>query len=157
MADTLLHGELTREIIGAFYDVRYSLPWGMQEQVYAKALTMALRARGVPYVEEVAVDTYFRGERVGQFRVDLVVDQKVIVELKSVERLTGAFEAQLINYLAASGLSVGLLLNFGLHGDRRRIVWTPHVQRLQSFGSGGPTEDVVSSPRAPRSGAPHHG
>lgn len=126
----LLHGDITREILGAYFDIRSALPWGMHESVYANAMCIALRDRGVPFTREVPMAMHFRGEHVGLFRADLIVDGKVIVELKSADRLTGAFEAQLINYLATSGLSVGLLLNFGLHGERRRVVWTPHAQRL---------------------------
>lgn len=120
----LLHAALTYQIIGAYFDVRNALPWGMHESTYANAMAIALRDRGVPFAREVPLEMHFRGERIGQFRADL------IVELKSVERLTGAFEAQLINYLATAGLCVGLLLNFGLHGGRRRIVWTPRGQRM---------------------------
>lgn len=128
----MLHSAVTYEIIGAYYDVRKAMPWGMHESVYASAMSIALKHRGVHFEREVPIFVYFKGEQVGHFRADFIVDGKVIVEMKSVDRLTGAFEAQLINYLASSGLSVGLLLNFGLHGERRRIVWTPREQRLDS-------------------------
>jgi len=89
----------------------------------------------VAFEREVPIEVRFRGELVGSFRADLIVDRRVIVELKSVERLSGALEAQLINYLSSSGLSVGLLLNFGLRGERRRIIWTPTEQRMDvDFG-----------------------
>ena len=156
---TLLHSAITHEIIGAYFDVRNGLPWGMHESVYANAMCIALRERAVPFEREVAMQVQFRGEQVGCFRADLVVDGKVIVELKSVERLSGAFEAQLINYLAATGLNVGLLLNFGLHGERRRIVWTPGHQRMDVAGDSvvehgaGPT---TAAPRTARMGRGMH-
>jgi GxxExxY protein len=127
----LLHGEITREILSAYFDIRRRLPWGMHEHVYANAMCLSLRARGVPFEREMPMTVTFLGEEVGHFRADLVVAGKVIVELKSVERLSGASEAQLINYLATTGLNVGLLLNFGLHGERRRIVWTPSSRAMQ--------------------------
>lgn len=130
-----LYPELTYEVIGAYLEVRKALPWGMHESVYARAMSIALMHRGVEFEREVPIEVHFRGEQVGSFRADFVIGGKVIVELKSVERLTGAFEAQLINYLSSSGLSVGLLLNFGLRGERRRIIWTPTEQRMDvNFG-----------------------
>ena len=137
----LLHSALTYEIIGAYYDVRNAMPWGMHESVYASAMCIALTHRGVHFEREVPMVVHFKGEQVGHFRADLIVDGKVIVEMKSVDRLTGVFEAQLINYLATSGLSVGLLLNFGLHGERRRIVWTPNAQHMDAnYLPGRPSE-----------------
>jgi GxxExxY protein len=130
----LLHGDITREILSAYFDIRKKLPWGMHEHVYANAMCLILRTRGIPFEREVPMTVSFLGEEIGHFRADLVVAGKVIVELKSVERLSGAFEAQLINYLATTGLNVGLLLNFGLHGERRRVVWTPSSRAMEVAG-----------------------
>lgn len=127
----LLHEDITREVLGAYFDIRNALPWGMHEKVYANAMALALRRRGVPFAREVPMSMTYLGEEVGLFRADLIVDAKVIVEIKSVDRVTGAFEAQLINYLATTGLPVGLLLNFGLHGGRRRVVWTPNGRGME--------------------------
>ena len=120
----LLHADITHEIIGAFYDVYNEMGHGYLESVYANALPVALRARNVEWQREVPFPVHFRGEIVGDYRSDLVVDNKVIVEVKVAERIVAAHEAQLLNYLRASGLSVGLILNFGPKASTRRLLWT---------------------------------
>jgi GxxExxY protein len=105
---------LTKKIIGACYDVHNKLNPGFVEKIYLKALKHALNKVGVDYTAEKEFHVSFNGEKVGKFRVDLVVEGKVIVELKSTEgSLPKIFESQVISYLKASGLKVGLLVNFG--------------------------------------------
>lgn len=120
----LLHGELTREVIGAFFDVYNELGYGFVESVYQRALPLALKAKGIECAREVALAIRFRGEDVGDYRADLVVEGKVIVETKAAEKIMPVHEMQLLNYLRGTGLHVGLVLNFGPRATFRRLILT---------------------------------
>lgn len=109
----LVHEAITRSIIGAFYDVFNYLGVGFLESVYAAALTKVLRSRGHLVQREVAVDVWYEDEVIARQRVDMLVDGKVIVEVKAGDRLTTSARLQLANYLSATGIEVGLLLHFG--------------------------------------------
>lgn len=105
---------LTRRIIAACYDVHNKLGPGFVEKIYLCALKIALQKADINYVPEKEFWVKFDNEKVGKFRVDLLVENKVIVELKSLEgSFPKVFESQVISYLKASGLRVGLLVNFG--------------------------------------------
>ncbi|WP_396201142.1 GxxExxY protein [Gemmatimonas sp.] len=127
----LLHGEITREIIGAFYDTYNALGWGYPESIYANAMPIFLRRRGLRLAREVVFPVVLEGVTLGEFRADLVIEHKVIVELKACERIIAAHEAQLISYLKASDLNIGLLLNFGPKAELRRIIWTDDLRVLK--------------------------
>ena len=118
----LVHGDLTRQIIGAYYDVYNVLGFGFVESVYQKALPLALRARGVASQREVALSVSYLGSVVGEYRADLIVDAKVIVECKVAAKILPIHEMQLVNYLKASTINVGLILNFGPEPAVRRLV-----------------------------------
>lgn len=120
----LLHSDLSYELLGAFFEVNRELGHGFLEGVYRRALETALRARGVPVRAEVRFDVQFRGVVVGEYRADLVVDDRMIVECKAVEAVTPIHEAQLINYLRASGIELGFLLNFGPRSSFKRMILT---------------------------------
>jgi GxxExxY protein len=120
----LVHGELTREIIGAFFDVYNELGYGFVESVYQRALPVALAARGVRSEREVPLTVRFRGAVVGDYRADLVVDGRVIVESKVAEKILPVHEMQLLNYLRATGIVVGLVLCFGPRPTFRRLLLT---------------------------------
>ncbi|MCY4416048.1 MAG: GxxExxY protein [Chloroflexi bacterium] len=109
----MLHSELTRDIIGCAFDVQNELGAGFLESVYEKAMVIALSDAGIPVKSQEPVKVGFRGREVGDFYADLLVPDKVIVELKAVESLTPQHKAQIINYLNATGIPVGLLINFG--------------------------------------------
>ena len=110
----VLYSDLTHAIIGCAFDVINELGPGFLESVYEKAMVIALTDAGVPVQTQTPIAVTFRGYTVGEFYADLLVDGKVIVELKAVPTsLAPVHEAQLINYLNATGISVGLLLNFG--------------------------------------------
>ena len=109
----MLHGELTEKILEACFEVINELGAGFLESVYAKALLIALTAKGLRCNAEAPLDVCFRGHRVGQFYADMVVEDCVIVELKAVKELLPEHKAQTINYLKATGIEVGLLVNFG--------------------------------------------
>ena len=105
---------LTGKIIAACYQVHNELGPGFVERVYLAALKVALEKLELNYQQEKEFLVLFQGEEVGKFRADLVIERKVIVELKAIEgRMPKVFESQVISYLKASGLNVGLLVNFG--------------------------------------------
>lgn len=110
---SFLHGDITEKILEAAFEVSKELGSGFLESVYKNAMVIALRAKGLKVEIEKPISVMFRGQLVGQFYADLFVDGKVIVELKAVSALTPEHSAQTINYLKATGIEVGLLINFG--------------------------------------------
>jgi GxxExxY protein len=122
MAD-LKHCELTGEIINAAQTIHTQLGYGFLEKIYQNSLMIELRKRNIPFEEQKAYTVHYDGNIVGEFFADIVVDRKVIVELKAVEELNPLFEAQLLNYLKASGIEVGLLINFGHSLHFKRMVF----------------------------------
>ena len=109
----LEHEELTEAVIGCAYKVYNKMGFGFLESVYEKCLLIELSQAGLQVERQQAIPVTYEGQTVGEFYADIVVNNKVIVELKSVERLDKAHEIQLVNYLVATGISVGLLINFG--------------------------------------------
>ena len=107
------HSELTRAIINAFYQVYNTLGYGFLEKVYHNALAHELTKQGHTVTSNMAIEVYYDGVIVGEYYTDLVVDGLVILELKAVENITKQHEAQLLNYLKATKIDVGLILNFG--------------------------------------------
>jgi GxxExxY protein len=122
----LLERRLTGEIIGAFYDCYNELGYGFLESVYRNSLTNELRCRGLVVEPEAPLEVSYRGVPVGYFRLDLLVERRVAVELKSTLILGPTDQRQLINYLRAAGLDVGLLLHFGPEPKFHRLV-SPRV------------------------------
>ena len=108
-----LHRELTRQIIGCAFEVINDLGSGFLESVYEKAMMIALSEKGISVESQKPIGVRFRGKPVGNFYADLLVEERVIVELKAVKTLTSEHQAQVINYLNATGINVGLLINFG--------------------------------------------
>ena len=109
----MLYGSLTRSIIGCAFEVINELGVGFLESVYENALRLALEDAGIAVESQKAIDVSFRGRTVGNFYADLMVEDKVIVELKAVSSLVPEHSAQVINYLNATGIEVGLLINSG--------------------------------------------
>ena len=109
----MLYEELTRKIIGCGFEASNELGVGFLESVYEKAMVEALTDAGLKARSQVPIRVSFRGRPVGEFFADIVVEEKVIVELKAVRTLISVHEAQVINYLKATGMEVGLLINFG--------------------------------------------
>jgi GxxExxY protein len=120
----LVHEALTSEIIDAFFEVYNELGYGFVELVYQRPLPLALGARGVRSEREVPLSVRFRAEIVGDYRADLVVEGTVIVESKVAEKILPVHEMQLLNYLRATGITVGLVLNFGPRPTFRRLLLT---------------------------------
>jgi GxxExxY protein len=119
----LKHEELTRTIIGVFFDVYNELGHGFLESVYRRSLAIALAEAGLRVETEVAIPVWFRGRQVGEFWADLVVEGVIILELKAARALDPAHEAQLLHYLRATEIEVGLLLNFGAKPDFKRLAF----------------------------------
>jgi GxxExxY protein len=119
-----LHSELSEQIINAFFHVYKALGFGFPEKVYENSLAITLRKRGFSVSQQHPVKVYFEGEEVGEYFADLVVDDKFIIELKSVEEIHSRHEVQLVNYLRATAVEVGLVLNFGEKPEIKRRVFT---------------------------------
>jgi GxxExxY protein len=112
--DTVLgHENLTGEILGCAFEVMKELGTGFLESIYEKSMSLALQQKGLSAVAQHPIKVMFRDECVGDFCADLLVEDTVIVELKAVKAITSEHKAQVINYLNATGIEVGLLINFG--------------------------------------------
>jgi len=109
----LLYSDLTREIIGAAMEVHKTLGSGFLESVYEEALAIEFDLRRVRYERQKGIDVFYKGLLAKQFVCDFLVGEKVLVELKALKAITGVEETQILNYLRATGLEVGLLINFG--------------------------------------------
>ena len=107
------HADLTERIIGAAYNVHKELGYGFLESVYEKALLKELRDLKIAAVRQASIEVNYKGEVVGEFIADLVVDGFILVELKTSKAINAAHEKQVVNYLVATGKPVGLILNFG--------------------------------------------
>jgi GxxExxY protein len=119
----LKYENLTGGIIKVFYDVYNELGFGFAESVYEKAMALALPQAGMRVAVKMPITVRFRGVSVGEFEPDLTVETSVILELKSIRALDPAHEAQLLNYLRATDIEMGLLLNFGPKPQLKRLIF----------------------------------
>jgi GxxExxY protein len=122
--ENFLHSETTEQIIQAYYHVYNTLGFGFIEKIYENSLAITLRKRGFEVLQQEPVSGYFEGEFVGEYKADLIVDRKVIIELKSVETFHSRHEVQLLNYLRATPIEVGLLMNFGDKPEFKRRIFS---------------------------------
>ena len=120
------HTNITEKIINSAFNVHNALGFGFAEKVYENALAIELRSLGLRVRQQEPVEVFYKGQLVGEYFADLVVEDKVIVELKAVRAMDKAFETQLINYLKATQMEVGLLLNFSRKVEVKRMVFS-HV------------------------------
>ena len=120
----LLHEDLTDKIIKAFYNVYNYLGYGFLEKVYENAMMIELRKLGLSARRQVPIKVFYEEELVGEYFADLVVEENIILELKAAESLREEHECQLINYLKATEIEVGLLLNFGKKPQFKRKIYT---------------------------------
>jgi len=104
--------DLTYKINGAIFEVNRELGPGFLEKVYENALIIELRERGLKAESQKAIEVKYKGRPVGEYFADIVVEESVVIELKSVEAIQKVHEAQLLNYLKATGYKIGLLINF---------------------------------------------
>lgn len=114
---------LTHAIIKGYYEVYNELGTGFLESVYENALSMVLNDLGLDVKSQFPIDVYFKGKKVGDFKADLIVEERVLVELKAVNSLLLVHKAQLINYLKATDIEIGLLLNFGDEPEIKRYIF----------------------------------
>ena len=120
----MLHTEITEKIIKAFYKVNNTLGFGFLEKVYENAMVIELRGYGCEVEQQNNIKVLYKGKEIGDYYADLLVNDLVIVELKATESLCKEHKAQLINYLKASNLEVGLLLNFGKKAEFKRKIFS---------------------------------
>ncbi len=114
------HKELTEKIIKIFYRVYNKLGYGFLEKVYENAMMIEFKREGILAVSQSPIKVFYDGEVIGEYYADILVDNKVIVEIKAAKRLVEENEAQLLNYLKATDIEVGLLLNFGTQPEVKR-------------------------------------
>ena len=119
----LLHRDITDAVLKAFYEVYNELGPGFLESVYGNALGIVLTEQDLKAEPQKAIKVIFRDREIGDFRADYLVEGKVILELKAVQALDEIHEAQLLNYLKATDIEVGLLLNFGKKPEFKRLVY----------------------------------
>lgn len=119
----LKHRDLSRKIIKAFYEVYNELGSGFTESVYESALYIVLNDYGLEANRQHPVKVNFREKIIGEFRADVIVEEKIILELKSVSKILPEHDAQLINYLKATSIDIGLLLNFGDKPEFKRFIF----------------------------------
>jgi len=120
--DDYKHSDITKEIIGAAFEVHNTLGSGFLEKVYQNALMVELKLRKIGAEAEKPITVHYRGEMVGNYIADIVVKDKIIVEIKAIKALSEIHEVQLVNYLTATGIEVGLLLNFGKSVEVKRRI-----------------------------------
>ena len=124
----MLHEEITDEIISAYYKVYNKLGYGFLEKVYENAMFIELKKRNLHVEKQNSIVVYYEGENVGNYFADLIVSKKIIIELKAAESLKEEHEAQLVNYLRATDIEVGLLLNFGVKPKIKRKIFENHLK-----------------------------
>ena len=118
----LYEGELTHSVIGAFYEVHNNLGFGFLERFYVMALERELLDRGHRVAREVSVNVFYKGQELGSQRLDLIVDEKLVVETKATSDLHKSATRQLYNYLKATNLELGLVLHFGPEARFYRVI-----------------------------------
>ena len=121
--DDSKHKELTEKIIKIFYKVYNTLGYGFLERIYENAMMIELKREDIPVFSQYAIKVFYEDEIVGEYFADILVDDKVIVEIKAARNLALENEAQLLNYLKATDKEVGLLLNFGPKPEIKRKVF----------------------------------
>jgi GxxExxY protein len=121
---SLLHADISEAIIKGFYHVYNTLGYGFLEKVYENSLLIALRVAGLIVEQQSPITVRFEDEVVGEYFADLLINKKVVVEIKAAKAIAPEHESQLLNYLRATGYQVGLVLNFGPKPEFRRKVFT---------------------------------
>ena len=124
----LIQGDLTSQVLEVFFYVYNVLGYGFLEKVYENALLLSLKKKGLSPSRQVPIQVIFEGASVGEYFADIVVNEKVILEIKASEVIHPANEAQLLNYLKATNIEVGLLLNFGKKPQFRRKFFTNNLK-----------------------------
>lgn len=129
MLNEKIDNELTEKIIGAFYHVYNTLGFGYLEKVYENSMKIELQKIGLKVETQKPIKVYYEGQVVGEYYADVLVEEKVLIELKSAAAITIEHESQLFNYLKATNIEVGLLLNFGPQAALKRKLWTSNKSK----------------------------
>jgi GxxExxY protein len=119
----LKYAELTERLIGIFFNLYNEIGHGFLESVYEQAFSVVLAENNIFFQRQIAIPVWFHGQKIGEFRADLLVDSKVLIELKAGRDIDLAWEKQLLNYLRATDIEVGLLFNFGPNAQFKRYVF----------------------------------
>lgn len=125
------HSDITDKIIKCFYKVYNSLGYGFLEKVYENAMFLELKRLGLFVEKQKQIKVYYENQQVGEYYADLIISESVIIELKASESLCEEHEYQLINYLKATEIEVGLLLNFGKNPELKRKVFSNNMKTNQ--------------------------
>jgi GxxExxY protein len=125
--ETIIHKELSYKVLGKAYTVHNTLGPGLLEHAYREAMCVEMELAGIPHEREQVFPLEYKGRNVGTYFADIVVDNKIILELKSVEVFHPTMESQLINYLKISGIPVGYLINF----RDRQVHWRRFVNKRE--------------------------
>ena len=120
----MIHQEITEQILSSFYKVYNTLGYGFLEKVYENALTLELRVKNLDVEQQYNLKVFYKDQEVGSYFADLIVDQKIVIELKAAESICPEHKCQLINYLKATQIEIGLLLNFGKKAEFSRVIFT---------------------------------
>jgi GxxExxY protein len=132
---TLLYKDITDKILKAFYNVYNELGYGFLEKVYENSLLIELSRLGLCCQKQKQIKVHYQGHQVGEYYADIIVNNSVIIELKASESLVDEHEYQLLNYLKATQIEVGLLLNFGKTPLFRRMLFTNDKKNINPFKS----------------------
>jgi GxxExxY protein len=127
----LLHENITDKIISVFYGVYNALGYGFLEKVYENALLHELQVQEINSVAQCPIEVFYNGKLVGQYFADIIVESKVIIEIKAAQGIVEEHELQLINYLKATDIEVGLLLNFGKKPEFKRKIFTNDRKQIR--------------------------
>ncbi len=127
----LLHKELSDKIIGAYYNVYNTLGFGFLEKVYENAFAVELKSMNIIFYLQKPIEVYYKSEKVGNYLADIMVEDKIIIELKAAENLCLEHEYQLLNYLKATNIEVGFLFNFGKKPQFKRLVFDNSRKNLR--------------------------
>jgi len=142
-SEELLHGDITDKILKAFYTVYNALGYGFLEKVYENAMILELRALGLRVERQVPLKIHYGQHLIGEYFADLVVEGKVIVELKSAETISQSHINQLQNYLKATDIEAGMLLNFGEEPKFKRKIFTASRKAFRKIAQ----QQSLSDPR----------
>ena len=127
----LLHKELSNKIIKCFYIVYNTLGFGFLEKVYENALMIEILTNGLKAEKQKQIKVYYENQIVGEYFADIIVEDLIILELKAAEFVIEEHELQLINYLKATEIEIGLLLNFGKNPEFKRKIFTNDRKRIE--------------------------
>lgn len=127
------HKEMTAEIINSFYKVFNTLRYGFLEKVYENALSIELKKKGFTCEKQKPITVFYDNEIVGEYYADLLINNEIIIELKACETLMLEHEIQIVNYLKATKMEVGLLLNFGKTPEIKRKIYSNEFKKMNKM------------------------